>query len=78
MKSEFKKAETNRRKNQSFWQTPRFFPALLWHYIKITFRKIKRQKSYSFINIVGLSVGMACFLLILTWIQFELSYDRFF
>jgi len=77
MKAEFKKAETNRRKDQPFWQTPRFFPALLWHYIKITFRKIKRQKSYSFINIAGLSVGMACFLLIFTWIQFELSYDRF-
>lgn len=78
MKSEFKKAETHRKMDQPFWQTPRFIPALLWHYIKITFRKIKRQKSYSFINIAGLSVGMACFLLILTWIQFELSYDRFF
>ena len=58
-------------------QPPRLIPALLWHYSKITFRKIKRQKSYSFINIAGLSVGMAVFLLILTWIQFEVSYDRF-
>ena len=60
------------------WQATRFKPTLLWHYLKVAFRKIKRQKSYSFINIAGLSVGMACFLLILTSIQFELSYDRFF
>ncbi len=52
-------------------------PALLWHYLKIAFRKIKRQKSYSLINVAGLSVGMACFLLILTSVQFELTFDRF-
>ncbi len=58
-------------------RTPRFVPALVWHYLKIALRKIRRQKSYSLINIAGLSVGMACFLLILTSVQFELGYDRF-
>ena len=76
--SEFYKARTFRRSGRPSWQAPRFMPPLLWHYLKIALRKIKRQKSYSFINIAGLSVGMACFLLILTSIQFELSYDRFF
>jgi len=76
--SEFHKVRTIRRSGRPSWQAPRFMPALLWHYLKISLRKIKRQKSYSFINIAGLSVGMACFLLILTSIQFELSYDRFF
>ncbi len=76
--SEFYKVRTTRRSGRPSWQAPQFMPALLWHYLKISLRKIKRQKSYSFINIAGLSVGMACFLLILTSIQFELSYDRFF
>ncbi len=46
-------------------------------YIKIAFRNIKRHKGYSFINIVGLSIGIACCLLILLWVQDELSYDKF-
>jgi putative ABC transport system permease protein len=75
--AEFYKVRTLRSSGRPPWQAPRFMPALLWHYLKIALRKIKRQKSYTFINIAGLSVGMACFLLILTSTQFELSYDRF-
>ena len=75
--TEFYKVRTIRRSGRPSWQAPRFMPPLLWHYFKIVIRKIKRQKSYSFINTAGLSVGMACFLLILASIQFELSYDRF-
>ncbi|MCP4728264.1 MAG: FtsX-like permease family protein, partial [bacterium] len=51
--------------------------AMLKNYIKITFRNIKRQKGYSFINIFGLAIGMACCILILLFIQDELSYDRY-
>jgi len=47
------------------------------NYFKITFRNIIRQKTYSFINIAGLAVGMACFILISMWVQDELSFDRF-
>ncbi len=47
------------------------------NYFKITFRNMIRQKTYSFINIAGLAVGMACFILISMWVQDELSYDRF-
>jgi predicted permease len=36
-----------------------------------------RHKGYSAINISGLAVGMACAILILLWVQHELSYDRF-
>lgn len=36
-----------------------------------------RYKGYSFINIAGLALGMACFFLILLYVNFELSYDRF-
>lgn len=47
------------------------------NYLKIALRNIRKQKGYSFINIAGLSVGIACCILILLWIQDELSYDRF-
>ena len=38
---------------------------------------MKRYKGYSFINMAGLSVGMACFILILSYVQNELSFERF-
>lgn len=76
--SEFYKVRTTRRSGRPSWKPPRFMPELLWSYLKVALRKINRQKSYSFITIAGLSVAMACFLLILTFIQFELSFDRFF
>ncbi len=43
----------------------------------ITIRNFARNKAYSFINILGLSIGMACVLLILSWVRFELSFDRY-
>ncbi len=51
--------------------------AMLKNYFKITWRNIKSNKIYSFINIMGLAVGMACCILILLWVQDELSYDKF-
>ncbi len=51
--------------------------AMLKNYLKITWRNIRNHKLYSFINIMGLAVGMACCILILLWVQDELSYDRF-
>jgi putative ABC transport system permease protein len=59
------------------WRPTRFMPALLGSYFKIALRKIRRQKGYSFINIAGLTVGMTCVVLLLLWIQNELSFDRF-
>jgi putative ABC transport system permease protein len=46
-------------------------------YLKLAYRHMKRQKVYSFINIAGLTLGMTCTILILLWIQGELSFDRF-
>ncbi len=45
--------------------------------IKTTFRSLKRNGFYSFINIAGLTIGMAATILILAWIHYEWSYDRF-
>lgn len=47
------------------------------NYLKIAFRNLTRHKVYSLINLSGFSVGMACFILIMLYIQFECSYDRF-
>jgi putative ABC transport system permease protein len=52
-------------------------PAMLKNYITIAWRNIIRQKAYSILNVAGLSIGMACSILILLWVQNELSYDRF-
>ncbi|MEA3479363.1 MAG: ABC transporter permease [Bacteroidota bacterium] len=50
----------------------------MWgNYIKTAFRNLIRYKGFSFINILGLSIGMACSMLIFLWVQFELSYDKF-
>jgi putative ABC transport system permease protein len=64
---------------------PRFFKesvrwrmTMLGNYFKITFRNMKRHKGYTFINIAGLAVGIACTIIILLWVQDELSFDRFY
>ncbi|MFC2156572.1 ABC transporter permease [Acidobacteriota bacterium] len=50
---------------------------MLQNVLKIALRNIKRHKIFSFINISGLAIGMACCLLLILWVQDELSYDRF-
>jgi predicted permease len=49
---------------------------MLKNYLKIALRSILRHKAYSIINISGLAIGMASSILILLWVQNELSYDR--
>jgi len=51
--------------------------AMFRNYLKITFRNIKRQKGYSFINIAGLAIGLASCILIVSYILFELSFDKY-
>lgn len=50
---------------------------MLVNFFKITWRTIIRQKMHSFINIAGLAIGMTCSILILLWVQDELSYDQY-
>ncbi|HVW95075.1 MAG TPA: ABC transporter permease [Mucilaginibacter sp.] len=50
---------------------------MLKNYLKITWRNLLRHKAFSFINIIGLAIGMASSALILLWIQNEVSYDQF-
>ena len=50
---------------------------MIKNYIKIALRNLWRHKSFSVINIVGLAVGMAVAILLLLWIENEVSYDEF-
>ncbi|TVZ58348.1 putative ABC transport system permease protein [Flavobacteriaceae bacterium MAR_2010_105] len=50
---------------------------MLTHYFKIALRNLKRQKGLSLINILGLSIGLACFSLFLLYSVNEFSFDRF-
>jgi putative ABC transport system permease protein len=59
-------------KDSIYWSA-----AMLKNYFKIAMRNLRRHRGYSFINILGLAIGMACTLVILLWIQDELAYDRF-
>ena len=47
------------------------------NYFKIAWRNTVTNKAYSAINIGGLAVGMAATLLILQWVAYERSYNRF-
>ncbi len=47
------------------------------NYLKIAWRNLKKNKAFSFLNISGLAIGMASALLILLWVQNEISYDQF-
>ena len=51
---------------------------MLRNYLKTAWRNIKRSKAHSFINITGLSVGMAVAMLIGLWIYDEVYFDRNF
>jgi len=50
---------------------------MLKNYLTIAVRNLMRHKAYMLINIAGLSIGMACTMIILLWVQYELSYDRY-
>lgn len=50
---------------------------MLRNYLKVAWRNLTRQKAFSVINILGLSIGMACTVLIALWVRDELSYDKF-
>ncbi|MCP4727677.1 MAG: FtsX-like permease family protein [bacterium] len=50
---------------------------MIKNYLKIAVRNIRKYKTYSFINITGLAVGLACCILLVLYIYSELSFDTF-
>ncbi len=51
---------------------------MLKNYFKTAFRNLRRNKGFAFVNITGLAIGMAAAILILLWVQNELSTNRFY
>lgn len=51
---------------------------MIKNYLLTAFRNLLKHKSITFINISGLTIGMTCCILILLYVQYELSYDRFY
>lgn len=82
-----------RAKRRLWWSTLRFFrpgiilrnhfssrlidTLMIGNYFKVAMRNIAKRKLYSFINAVGLSIGIAFSVLIYLYIQDEKSFDRF-
>ncbi len=50
---------------------------MISNYLKVALRNLLKHKAYTFINVVGLSIGLACCVLILLYVKDELSYDRY-
>ncbi len=50
---------------------------MIKNYFRIAFRNIQRHKGYSFINIAGLALGIACCILIILWVKDEMATDSF-
>ncbi|MCO6357501.1 ABC transporter permease [Roseivirga pacifica] len=51
---------------------------MLKNYLKIAFRSLLKDKFFSFLNVTGLAMGIACCLLIVTYVRYELSFDKHF
>lgn len=51
---------------------------MLKNYFKIAGRNLIKDKQFTLLNVVGLSAGLACTILIFLWVNDELSYDKFF
>ena len=50
---------------------------MIWRFLRVTLRSFRRQRQSFLINIVGLSTGLPCAILILLWVQDELRFDQF-
>jgi len=51
---------------------------MIKNYFKTTFRSLIKDKGYSFLNIFGLAIGIACAALIFLWVESEVTYDDYF
>ncbi|MCF0072944.1 ABC transporter permease [Dyadobacter sp. CY261] len=69
-------ARSAQSKNTAIYSKPNP-TAMLSNYLKVAFRKLNRQKSYTLINTVSLSMGIACAILIFALVKYHLSFDGF-
>lgn len=59
------------------WHTIHIHYSMFINYFKIVLRNCRKHKSFTAINLAGLTIGMACCLLILQYVSFHLSFDQF-
>jgi len=50
---------------------------MIANYFKLALRNLLKRKGYSFLNIMGLAIGITCCLLIFQYVAFERSFDSF-
>jgi putative ABC transport system permease protein len=50
---------------------------MIKNYLRVAFRNLWRHKGFSFLNIMGLTIGMSACFLVFLYVKFELSYDDF-
>jgi putative ABC transport system permease protein len=50
---------------------------MIKNYFRIALRNLRKNKAFSFINILGLAIGLACFMMIAVFVYDELSYDKY-
>lgn len=50
---------------------------MIFEYFRQALRSLEKNKTYAALNIIGLSAGLACFAFIASWVNDELSYDKF-
>ena len=76
--AEYRKVYWGKLKRQHRLKDELLWRLTMWkNYGTIALRNLRKQKGYTFINLSGLAIGLACSMLILLWVQDELSYDRF-
>lgn len=73
----FKSSTTNKISGRPSWQAPKWMPVLFWNYIKTSLRYFRKEKLYTFINVLGLSIGITASTFIALYVINQLSYDRF-
>ena len=75
--AEYFKNNTKQLSGKPSWQAPVWMPELIFNYIKISLRSLKKNTTHSFINVFSLALSIVCFLFILLYINQELSYDKY-
>ncbi len=64
------------RHRRSLWRELIWEGSMLKNYLTVALRNLRRHKGYTFISVAGLAVGLACCLLIVLFVEHELSYDQ--
>ncbi|MGD8538385.1 MAG: ABC transporter permease [Candidatus Aminicenantes bacterium] len=75
--TDYFRARSRTRHKRPPWKAPFFVPTLAWEYIRVALRHFKSKKTYSIINITGLSIGLSFCIVILLYVDNESSYDQY-